>query len=186
MAQPLAQHQQLHGGDHVRSLVEHDTFSAMAHGGIGDPQAREHLQLAFRRGAAVAAHGGQDERAAAPLLHGGNDRGQHLGQAGVIVQAGPEACVVIEYFNDSIWESHYFPCQPTGATVPVKLTEEERKMGCAASWIDLYDFLSLLESYESTNPYGANILERELVVQRVTDDRVLGRDAVVTVTAPAS
>ncbi|MDP3130627.1 MAG: NUDIX domain-containing protein [Bacillota bacterium] len=84
-------------------------------------------------------------------------------ETGVCVKAGPEACVVIEYFTDSIWESHYFPCAPTGATVPVALTEEERKMGCDAAWYDLYDFLALLESYESTNPYGANILERELV-----------------------
>ncbi len=106
------------------------------------------------------------------LPGGGREDGETLAQCverevreetGVVVTAGPEACVVIEYFNDSIWESHYFPCQPTGATVPPSLTEEERKTGCAASWIDLYDFLALLESYESTNPYGANILERELV-----------------------
>ncbi|MCK7486100.1 MAG: FAD-dependent oxidoreductase [Bacillus subtilis] len=84
-------------------------------------------------------------------------------ETGVVVKAGPEACVVIEYFTDSIWESLFPVRADRRDAVPVALTEEERKTGCVASWMDLYDFLALLETYESTNPYGANILERELV-----------------------
>lgn len=84
-------------------------------------------------------------------------------ETGEVVRAISEGCTVIEYFVDSIWETHYFRCEPTGTTVPRALTGEEREKGCEPSWIGLYDYLSLLEGYESRNPYGANIHERELV-----------------------
>ncbi|MFA5006805.1 MAG: NUDIX hydrolase [Candidatus Izemoplasmatales bacterium] len=84
-------------------------------------------------------------------------------ETGEVVRAIAEGCIVIEYFVDSIWETHYFRCEPTGATVTRALTVEEREKGCEPSWIGLYDFLALLEGYESENPYGANIHERELV-----------------------
>ncbi len=84
-------------------------------------------------------------------------------ETGVIVRAGSEACTVIEYFRDSIWESHFFPCEATGETTSLELTAEESRLGLASSWYDLYEFLSLLETHESSNPYGANIHQRELI-----------------------
>lgn len=84
-------------------------------------------------------------------------------ETGEVVRAVAEGCTVIEYFADSIWETHYFRCEATGATVARSLTGEEREKGCEPAWIGLYDYLSLLEGYESANPYGANIHERELV-----------------------
>jgi len=84
-------------------------------------------------------------------------------ETGVVVTAGEEACVVVEYFAESIWESHFFPCAPTGETTPAALTTEEAALGLEAAWYDLYDFLALLETHESANPYGACILQRELI-----------------------
>jgi ADP-ribose pyrophosphatase YjhB (NUDIX family) len=84
-------------------------------------------------------------------------------ETGVIIGTAFERCTVVEYFVDSIWETHYFACEDSGATVPTKPTEEESRLGLEALRMDLFDFLSLLETYESTNPYGANILERELI-----------------------
>lgn len=86
-----------------------------------------------------------------------------LEETGAIVQVGKETCVVIEYFRDSIWESHFFPCEATGRTGSSQLTAEESALGLEASWYDLYEFLQLLETHESTNPCGANIHQRELI-----------------------
>jgi len=84
-------------------------------------------------------------------------------ETGLIARAVSEGCTVIEYFEDSIWETHYFRCEPTGTTAERSLTAEEAASGCEPTWLDLYDFLARLEGYQSHNPYGANIHERELI-----------------------
>ena len=73
-------------------LADHDRFHAVVNGRperLGRlAEVLEHLDLPRGRAAAVAAHGRQNERAAALLLHGGHDRGQHLDHAADPAAAG--------------------------------------------------------------------------------------------------
>jgi 8-oxo-dGTP diphosphatase len=77
----------------------------------------------------------------------------------------PQASVVVkEYFSDSIWESHFFTVSLVGKSpLALNLTQEERDNGLEVRWIDVFDFLSILESYPSKNPYGSNIHNREFL-----------------------
>jgi len=44
-----------------------------------------------------------------------------------------------------------------------RLTSEEKKNGIEYHWMSHVDALNLLDSYESTNEYGSNILNREFI-----------------------
>jgi len=87
-----------------------------------------------------------------------------LEETGITIKVLEPTCIVKEYFQDETWESHFFRCEDTFAPLKAALlTPEEQKLDLTWKWYDLYEFLGFLESYESTNPYGANIHQRELI-----------------------
>jgi 8-oxo-dGTP pyrophosphatase MutT (NUDIX family) len=71
---------------------------------------------------------------------------------------------VIEYFPEATFETRYFRCDVL-ATLPQapQRTEQEKADGLQSQWYDLYDFLERLETYESRDPFGANIHQRDLI-----------------------
>ena len=71
---------------------------------------------------------------------------------------------IVEYFIDSTWENNYFLCDLVSTEQkPLQLTKEEAAYGFTLSWMDPLEAISLLDSYESTNEYGQNILTREFI-----------------------
>lgn len=73
---------------------------------------------------------------------------------------------VTEYFLDSTWKNTYFVCE-LNESIPQRtpdLTEEEKEYGnIEYLWLEQPVVLELLDSYESKNPYGTNIHEREFI-----------------------
>ncbi|HOW37643.1 MAG TPA: NUDIX domain-containing protein [Bacillota bacterium] len=71
---------------------------------------------------------------------------------------------VWEYLPEATFESHFFRCEvaPTEpkTTLP---TDQEIIDGLQSGWYDLFDFLERLESYESRDPFGSNVHQRELI-----------------------
>lgn len=85
-------------------------------------------------------------------------------ETGVTIRVMEATCIVKEYFPEATWESHYFRCEAVEDKQGTRsLTEEEKEKELTAKWYDLYEFLGFLESYESKNPFGANIHQRELI-----------------------
>jgi ADP-ribose pyrophosphatase YjhB (NUDIX family) len=87
-----------------------------------------------------------------------------LEETGVVVNVISSTVTVKEYFADETWESHFFRCEEISShPQKLSLTFSEKNAGLEAKWYDLYEFLGFLESYESNNPYGENIHQRELI-----------------------
>jgi len=85
-------------------------------------------------------------------------------ETGIGVTVKAATVVVMEYFPGETWESHFFRCETQDETTGTSaLTPNELTAGLTHKWYDLYEFLAFLESYESKNPYGANIHQRELI-----------------------
>ncbi|MFA5741351.1 MAG: NUDIX hydrolase [Candidatus Izemoplasmatales bacterium] len=85
-------------------------------------------------------------------------------ETGVIVTVGDQTCVVMEYFANETWESHFFRCNVISEDVNRQtLTEAEKQANLTIKWYDIYEFLGILENYTSQNPYGDNIHQRELI-----------------------
>jgi 8-oxo-dGTP pyrophosphatase MutT (NUDIX family) len=87
-----------------------------------------------------------------------------LEETGYVVTSYEEKSTVIEYFVDSTWENTYFVCKVDffNRQMPA-LTSEEIENGIEYHWMSNVDALNLLDSYESTNEHGANILNREFI-----------------------
>jgi ADP-ribose pyrophosphatase YjhB (NUDIX family) len=83
-------------------------------------------------------------------------------ETGVKVRVMEATCVVMEYFPEATFETRFFKCEVAGASGSLKPTPEETEDGMTSGWYDLYEFLDQLDSYESTNPFAANIHQREL------------------------
>lgn len=84
-------------------------------------------------------------------------------ETGVNVRVLEPTCVVKEYFPEATFESRFFRCEVDGLPGSVKPTPEEIRDGMTSGWYDLYEFLEKLDSFESINPYAANIHQRELI-----------------------
>ena len=85
-------------------------------------------------------------------------------ETGVIVKIIEPTCVVMEYFVDETWESHFFRCEVVSEDRNrQELTTAEKQAKLTVKWYDVYEFLSILESYSSKNPHGDNIHQRELI-----------------------
>ena len=69
---------------------------------------------------------------------------------------------VVEYFPDETWDNTYVVLEYFDK-VDQALTEEEVDLELTPLWIDLYEFMDLLSSYESNHPFGSNIHNRELM-----------------------
>ncbi len=71
---------------------------------------------------------------------------------------------VVEYFPDSTWINHYFITEVDfNEKVEIKLTEAEKSYEIEFRWYPLNELLDLLDNYESTNPYGSAIHNREFI-----------------------
>lgn len=87
-----------------------------------------------------------------------------LEETGVSVRVLLATVTVIEYFPEGTFESRFFRCEETGIpAVPPARTEEEVRDRMESRWYGLYEFLEILETRESTNPYAPNIHQRELI-----------------------
>jgi len=87
-----------------------------------------------------------------------------LEETGVVVKVLSPTVTVNEYFSDETWESHFFRCEEIQFLPQKKsLTGGEKAAGLEAKWYNLYEFLGFLESYDSNNPFGENIHQRELI-----------------------
>lgn len=71
---------------------------------------------------------------------------------------------IMEYYPDSTWETHYFKAvlnnHDKSSTKP---TLEEQEAEMTTRWIDIYEFLDILESAPTNHINGQNIHERELI-----------------------
>jgi 8-oxo-dGTP diphosphatase len=107
------------------------------------------------------------------LPGGGLEEGETLEQCcvrevaeetGVRVKVLEPTCIIKEYFPGETWESHFFKVEDGGRPVAKrKLTPEEETACLTAKWYDLFEFLEYLETYQSKNPHGANIHQREMI-----------------------
>ncbi len=71
---------------------------------------------------------------------------------------------IFEYYPDSTWETHYYQAKlANNAIGSIKPTFEEENAQMISRWIELYEFLDLLESVQTNHPYGQNIHEREMI-----------------------
>lgn len=71
---------------------------------------------------------------------------------------------IMEYYPDSTWETHYFQAELINNSVgSLNPTSEEVNAQMIPRWIELYEFLDLLESSQTNHPYGQNIHEREMI-----------------------
>ena len=87
-----------------------------------------------------------------------------LEETGVSVRVLFPTVTVIEYFPEGTFESRFFRCEETGLpSVPPARTEEEIRNRMENRWYGLYEFLEILETYESTDPFGPNVHQRELI-----------------------
>jgi len=107
------------------------------------------------------------------LPGGGLEKGESLSncairevleETGYAVTVKAETVTVIEYYPDSTWETHFFRCElKSDKPKDINPTEEEKNAGMEVRWIEMYEFLSILEDYPSKNPHGQNIHQRELI-----------------------
>jgi len=89
-----------------------------------------------------------------------------LEETGYSISTFDQKVTVTEYFLDSTWQNTYFVCTLDEKTPRISptLTAEEKTYGdIQYLWKDKNDVLDLLDSYESTNIYGSNIMEREFI-----------------------
>jgi ADP-ribose pyrophosphatase YjhB (NUDIX family) len=86
-----------------------------------------------------------------------------LEETGYAVTGLHEVVTLNEYFSDSTWQHHYFVGTLKGPPVPVKFTEEERKLGISLSFYEGYEALELLSTKEGTHPYSEAIMNREFL-----------------------
>lgn len=85
-------------------------------------------------------------------------------ETGVSVRVLLPTVTVIEYFPEGTFESRFFRCEETGIPpVPPAMTEEEQSDRMESRWYGLLEFLEILETRESRNPFGPNIHQRELI-----------------------
>lgn len=87
-----------------------------------------------------------------------------LEETGLSVRVLFPTVTVIEYFPEGTFESRFFRCEDSGnPPLPPAPTPEEAKDRMESHWYGLFEFLEILETRESTNPFGANIHQRELI-----------------------
>jgi 8-oxo-dGTP pyrophosphatase MutT (NUDIX family) len=87
-----------------------------------------------------------------------------LEETGYQVIVLSESIIIMEYYPESTWETHFFKCELTDSNqCSVTLTEEEISSGLTPVWIELYAFLEILETAPTRHPYGQNIHQRELI-----------------------
>lgn len=87
-----------------------------------------------------------------------------LEETGYSVSVVEPTVTVVEYYQDSIWETHFFKCrlldENPRMTSP---TQEEKDALMTAEWIERYALLELLDSVVSTHPNASNIHNREML-----------------------
>lgn len=87
-----------------------------------------------------------------------------LEETGYPIENVKEGATVVEYFHDSTWENTYFLANlASDQPQAVNWTEEEKAYGMEIKWMDPQDFLSILDEYDSKNPYGQAIHQREFL-----------------------
>lgn len=86
---------------------------------------------------------------------------EETGYDGFVVQ---KTVTVREHFQTDSWESRFFLVElKDSAPSNPQLTAEEQISGMELRWMNPLDALDLLEHYDSRNPHGANIHNREFL-----------------------
>ena len=86
-----------------------------------------------------------------------------LEESGYIVKSTDEFITVKEYCFETLYISHYFPCEITGEG-KTSLTETEIAHGITAEWVDINEALDIFSKYEEKREDWRSLYLREFTV----------------------
>ncbi len=84
-------------------------------------------------------------------------------ETGVVVSVMEEYLTVHEFYEEFLYETHFFVCRVIGETEP-KLTRGEQKVGMVSKWVDIKEALAIFSKhgeYAATDEEKRGIYLRE-------------------------
>lgn len=85
-------------------------------------------------------------------------------ETGYDIKIDAPTVTIMEYYPDSTWETHYYKATLlNNFNSSIQPTLEEQEAVMTTRWLDIYEFLDILESAPTNHVNGQNIHERELI-----------------------
>ncbi len=84
-------------------------------------------------------------------------------ETGVLVSVGEQLLTIHEFYEEYLYETHFFLCKAVGETVRA-LTAREREVGMVPQWVDLKDAVAVFsrhQDYAQTDEEKRGIYLRE-------------------------